>query len=140
MKSIHFSIHASHKHLLNPLLCARHLLGARPGEGHGGCVPFWDADVKGNKIEAISWRSSQESVGESQGGGVLRLCEGLERLGKGFPDKGIACIGRSYRLCWCFSRDPLWGHCICPTAAGYSPSFHLLRPCQVMCLARTDTS
>lgn len=64
MKSIHFSIHASHKHLLKPLLCARHLLGAGPGEGHDWCVQFWDVDIKRNKIQAISLRSSQESGGE----------------------------------------------------------------------------
>lgn len=50
MKSIHFSIHASHKHLLKPLLFARHLLGAGPGEGQG------DVDVKRNRIQAMSLR------------------------------------------------------------------------------------
>lgn len=51
MKSIHFSIHASHKHLLKPpLLFARHLLGAEPGEGQG------DVDVKRNRIQAMSLR------------------------------------------------------------------------------------
>lgn len=61
MKSIHFSIHASHKHLLKALLRARHLLGAGPGEGHERCVQFWDVDVKRNKIQAVSARSSQDS-------------------------------------------------------------------------------
>lgn len=29
-----------------------------------GCVQFWDVDIKRNKIQAISLRSSQESRGE----------------------------------------------------------------------------
>lgn len=30
-------------------------------------------------------------------------------LGKGFPDKGTAYIGRSYRFCWSFIQIPFTG-------------------------------
>lgn len=67
MKSIHFSIHASHRHLLKPRLHARHLLGVGPGEGQ----QFWDGDAKRNEIQAVSLKSSWGSGGHQvMGGGV----------------------------------------------------------------------
>lgn len=50
-------------------------------------MQFWDADVKGNKIEAISWRSSQESMGENHGGGVCAFARGWKGWGRGFQTK-----------------------------------------------------
>lgn len=58
MKSIHFSIHASQKYLLKPLVCARHLLGAGPGNRPGVCLQFLDVNVKRNKIQDISLRDN----------------------------------------------------------------------------------